>query len=126
MVDAEASFRAAGLGALVDAYRSPGPAPSGAEADAGSPAAMMAPEFDDERPNKPRLLGATHKRGVMRLRVATPRGWDAIFKVNGKSYVRANGSLTLRARKWKSVSVLIEDKCGVRSEPLNVRRQGRR
>ncbi len=92
MIDAEAAFRAAGLGALVDAYREPGPPPSGAGPDDGIPVVVRAPEFDDERPDKPRLLGATFKKGVMRLRVAKPRrGWDAIFRVNGRSYVRANG-----------------------------------
>ncbi len=61
----------------------------------------------------------------MRLLVAKPpRGWDAIFRINGRSYVRANGSLHLRVRAWKSVSALIEDRWGVRSEPLKVRRPG--
>ncbi len=94
VIDAEAAFRAAGLGGLVNSYRSPGAPPSSAGLDLGSPAVITAPEFDDERPNKPRLLGATFKKGVMRLRVAKPRrGWDAIFRVSGKSYVRSSGSL---------------------------------
>lgn len=135
VIDAEAAFRAAGLGGLVDAYRPPAPAPGLAPApdagdeipDGGSVSVITAPKFDDERPDKPRLLAATYKRGVMRLRVAKPpRGWDAIFRVDGRSYVRASASLTLRVRAWKSVSVLIEDKWGVRSEPLKVRRMERR
>ena len=120
VVDAAAAFRGAGLGQLVDAYKAPMPRSETTD----HPTNVT---VDDERPARPRLIAATFKRGVMRLRVAKPRrGAEAIFRVNGKSYVQASGSLTLRMRSWKSVSVLIEDQWGVRSELLKVRRPGRR
>lgn len=127
VVDAEAAFRAAGLGGLVDAYCCSSSPPTSDDFSSGNPSVITAPSLDDDRPDKPQLLGATYKKRVMRLRVAKPlRGWDAIFRVNGRSYVRASGSLTVRARSWKSVSVLVEDRWGVRSQPLKVRRPGRR
>ena len=121
VVDASAAFRAAGLAHLVDAYKVvavPVDAPGDAtDARFGS----------GQRPAKPRLIAASYRRGVMRLRVAKPRrGSDAIFKVNGKSYVRSSASLTARVRSWKSVSVVIEDRWGVRSESLTVHRPWRR
>lgn len=126
VVDAEAAFRAAGLGALVDAYRSPGSPPAGDDLNRGDPS-VTAPRFDNQGPDKPRLLRATYRKPLMRLRVAKPpRGWDAIFRVNRRSYVRPSGSLTVRVRSWKAVSVLVEDRWGVRSEPLKVHRPGRR
>jgi hypothetical protein len=40
--------------------------------------------------------------------------------------VRASGLLRVRVRVWKSVSVFIEDRWGVRSDPLRIRQPGRR
>jgi subtilisin family serine protease len=125
VIDATAAFRAAGMGHLVDAYRPPAyPRPGGASNDVNG---VTDDAIAGDRPAKPRLRSASFRRGVIRVRVATPPpGADAIFRINGKSYLRAKGTLRLRVRSWRSVSVLIEDKWGVRSEPLKIRRPRRR
>jgi subtilisin family serine protease len=118
VANAGAAFRAAQLDHLIDAYKPPAPS-----IYAGGGARNVT--VDDDRPTKPRLLAAAFKRGVMRLRVARPRrDSQALFRVNGRSYLRRSGVLVVRARAWRSVSVSIEDKWGARSKPLTVRRPG--
>ncbi|CAA9498777.1 MAG: hypothetical protein AVDCRST_MAG69-1759 [uncultured Solirubrobacteraceae bacterium] len=128
VLDAAAAFRAAGLGPLVDAYRPPPPAaapttpPSSGDVPRGV-GDVVDGDLADDRPDRPRLLAATFRRGVMRIRVSRPpRGGDALFRVGRRTYSKANGALSLRSRSWRPVTVVIEDRWGVRSEPRTVRR----
>lgn len=136
-VDAAAAFRAAGLDGLVDAYQPPSPTPLQAAdesfATGGMPGAVIdtvvaKPTIvEDGRPDRPKLRAASFKRRVVRVRVSQPpRGADAIFRIGHKSYMRPRGLLTLRARAWQPVSVVIEDRWGDRSAPLRIRRPTRR
>lgn len=145
VLDASAAFRAAGLGALVDAYVAPeqpngdGSASGGNDTPpvppAGGPEQIVTkvdvthvPDVIDEKPAKPKTRKVTLKRGTLQVQVSNPpRGAVAVFRVGGRSYERKNGKLTLKkVRSWRPVTVFIEDQWGVRSDSLKVRRPGRR
>jgi subtilisin family serine protease len=137
VLDAAAAFRAAGLGALVDAYVPPpqpdgggsSPPPGGPEQVVTKVDVTHVPDVVDDKPVKPKARKVALKRGILTVQVAKPPGGAvAVFRVGGRSYERKNGKLTLKkVRSWRPVTVFIEDQWGVRSDSLKVRRPtGRR
>ncbi|WP_170178768.1 S8 family peptidase [Solirubrobacter pauli] len=141
VLDAAAAFRAAGLGALVDAYVAPqlpnggGDAAGGGNTPPGGPEVVTkvdvthVPDVVETKLSKPKARKASLKRGTLTVQVAKPpKGAVAVFRVGGRSYERKNGKLTLKkVRSWRTVTVFIEDQWGVRSDSLKVRRPtGRR
>lgn len=135
VLDAAAAFRAAGLGALVDAYVAP-VAPDGGSSSSGGPEQVVTkvdvthvPDVVDSKPDKPKVRKVSLKRGTLRVEVAKPpKGAVVVFRVGGRSYERKNGKLVLKkVRSWRPVTVFVEDEWGVRSASLKVRRpSGRR
>jgi hypothetical protein len=132
VIDAAAAFRAAGLGALVDAYQAPSPPAGPDSSSSGGPvvtAVQVTPTSDvvDDRPAAPKLRSASFRHRLMRVQVTrAPKGGTVIFKVAGRSYERSSGKLVLKTRSWRTTTVLVEDEWGVRSDSLKVRRPRRR
>jgi len=130
-LDVAAAFRAAGLGHLVDAYRPPHTAPSGT-AQAPQPGAPMRdaptvsvqPAPEAARPRAPRLRQLRHRNGRLTVVVrGVPRDGSAVFRLDGRGYRRAAGILVVRVKRWRRVSVVVEDVWGERSKPLVVSRR---
>jgi hypothetical protein len=134
VLDAAAAFRAAGLGALVDAYMPPRAPDDGTSSTGGSGGEVVTrvevtatPEIGDDKPAKPQVRKVSFHEGTLRVEVTRPpRRGVAVFRVGGRSYERSNGKLKLKARSWRPVTVFVEDEWGVRSASLKVRRPGRR
>jgi subtilisin family serine protease len=124
VVDASAAFRTAGLGGLVDAYVPPDDRSSSPGGEAVTHVEVTpTPEVVDRKPAKPKLRKASFVKRMLRVEVTRPpRGGVAVFRVGGRSYQRSNGRLVLRLRSWRTVTVLMQDEWGVRSDSLTVRR----
>lgn len=102
-LDASAAFRAAGLGALVDAYRPLSPAPPGSSETAPS-RACNARRRVCTRPH----LRSIRRRGngvVIRL-ARIPHGNRAIVSADGRPVLRTRSrTIRLTERRWKTVTI---------------------
>lgn len=135
VMDAAATFRAAGLASIVDAYRPPVTEPTDQPpSDAPEPAlphrsAVVGPAMEHSyeqvaRPPKPSIKSIRFKRRILRvqLRTAIPKGISITFVVDGKTYSRRTGQLTVRIRTWRRVKVFLEDRWGERSAQAIINR----
>jgi hypothetical protein len=144
-LDAAAAFRAAGLGGLVDAA-DPAPRPIASPASvallspvasaepaptASGPATRIVPSvepigtdpLDALNVRRPTLRSRTYRRGILTVSVSgVPDFGEAIFTVDGRSYVRPSGRLRVRVRRSpRRVSVVIDVPGVGRTAVLRVR-----
>jgi len=140
-LDVSGAFRAAGLGALVDAS-TPAPAPAqppwatdGLAPDTpGAPVTVAAPAEPSVPASRsattppviaphlpaPRLRRLSFRRGRLSVLLrGVPAGGKARFTVDGRAFVRTSGRLSLRVVRWRRITVLLEDAWGTRSKKLS-------
>jgi hypothetical protein len=116
MLDATAAFRSAGLDALVDAYRPPAPQP------APSP---VSPCDSRTRICSQPVVRSIKRRGRrITIRLQTiPRGTRAAVRVDGKLRLRGRSkTLTVRARRFRTISIRFTKRGLVSSAPTVIRR----
>lgn len=146
-LDVAAAFRAAGLGPLVAAYAPPPSAGGGGPAAAKSPtttetpgpvsadtvaappavtpvpAPVAAPPRVRRRPSKPRLDHLRYRGGVLDVRVrGLTAAQKAVFMLDARRFVRSDGRLRVRVRRWRVLRVVARDRDGRRSPELVLRR----
>jgi hypothetical protein len=119
MLDASATFRAAALGSLVDAYRPPAPIASPAPA----PAARLACDPHRRVCAVPRLV--RQRRGARRIVVrlaSVPKGAAVLVRVNGRKRLRTRSRIIrIRVRRNQTVSIRFVARGRASSEPLIIR-----
>jgi Subtilase family len=119
MLNAAAAFRAAGLGALVDAYHPPSPA-----------APQRAARCDRHRRvcSRPRLASVSRhgRRIVIRLKPFSA-GLRAVVRVKGRRALRTRSRIIrLRMRRWKDVTIRLSAHGRRPSAALRIRRSALR
>ena len=118
-LDAAATFRAAGLGSMVDAYRPPVPIASPA------PAPAVRPACDPHRRvcDTPKLLRQRRSGRRIFIRLASvPKGVAVLVRVDGRKRLRTHSRMIrIRARRTQTVSIRFVARGRTPSKPLIIR-----
>lgn len=131
-LDAEAAFRAAGLGHLVDATAEPdsraptpqaGPSPAGTLASPGLEHRAERTRRPRAALPRPRLRGITWRRPRLTVAVTgVPRGARMVVRVGRRTYRPRGRVVRARVRAWRRISVRFHRR-GIRSSPALVLRR---
>jgi Subtilase family len=120
VINVAAAFRAAGLGAMVEAYQPPPPAtpPTPAVITVGT----VCPDGGVLSCQRPKLASATRKRGNVTLTVETlPTGAFLQARVTRRWHTSTSPSITLLAKHWKKIVLRFASIDGEHSHNLTVR-----
>jgi Subtilase family len=120
VINVAAAFRAAGLGAMVDAYHPPAPEtpPTPGVISVGT----ICPDGGVLSCQKPQLAAANRKHGKITLTVASlPAGALLQARVKRRWKTSTQPSITLKARHWKKILVRFTGLDGEHSHSLTVR-----
>jgi Subtilase family len=120
IINVAAAFRAAGLGALVDAYHPP------ASETPPTPGAItvgtVCPDGGVLSCQKPQLAGAKRMHGKLTLTVASlPTGALLQARIKRRWKSSTQPSITVKARHWKKILLRFSGLDGERSHRLTVR-----
>jgi hypothetical protein len=120
LINVAAAFRAAGLGALVDAYHPPTPAPP--PTPGTITLGTVCPDGGVLSCQKPQLVAGKRTHGKVTLTVAVlPSGAFLQARLKRRWHTSPSPSITLKIRHWKEIRLRFASIDGEHSHTLTVR-----